>query len=680
MVFQSKSNKFNIKPYHNNNHKKNLLENKIIRFKAVSLKKYFFKYPATEPLKLSLTFENRQNRTVEIIPRYSPSDIQLENVSVSTDEVVDQLFDISHLPIGDYKFYFRVYTNNSYYFESFRSFSIGYSPKINVSDIEFSPLEVREDIDTRLNVSFVLSIPEKSGTNLQVNFYFNDNHGINSNEFAYFPRIYNYSINFSNIYYLDKKYLLDGINYVYFYPKQGDRCGEFVNASFKYIMKKPILNIITPDNQVFKKNDDTKFNLEETIKCDYECDNVSLFYQIDEYEVKTIVKNIPMQPDIAIEGNHGVEFPSDLTEGNNHSIRIWVTDGFNRTSMVTKNFSYLFDYPTIEVLPLSKDSYTDFADDIINVTGFVSHPYHTGQLSVFHRIDDKSEISATSSPIQVESSNEKHQFNFTFQIPSITEEGLHIITIWAQDERGVKSNIQNFIFGFEHNSPPEIVSFDISPLEFFKNGLTPMEINVRIGDINGAKNAVIMYKFEDGEYKNLKPIKIEQSSAKTKTMEIYVPNYLHEGNNTIYLIVSDGNKNSTEVNKTFEFKFNPPILNITTADNQVLWKNTSKEFHFVGNLKDDDANGNVTIFYQFDGEQPKQANTYNITDNKIHDISYNATFPSNFSENNHHRITIWAIDETNKISENYILHFSYLFNDPILNLISPDKQAFKKNI
>ncbi|EAY15408.1 hypothetical protein TVAG_252210 [Trichomonas vaginalis G3] len=324
-----------IKLCYNNNYKKNLLENANVLIWNLRANKYFFKYPATEPLKLSYTLSSMPSSTVDIVARYNTSSIQITNRQITQKDVVDQEYDISRLPIGDHTIILKISTSDEYFGRPL-SFTIGHSPQINLSDIELTPLEYREGNGgyPLMQFSVIVSIPEKSAT-VTLYLYFN-NYG---DYLAYVnAQIQNYTRIIPSSTRLDNRYLLDGTNYINFYATYNGHFSETINTSFLYFFNKPILNITTPDNQTFKKNDNTEFNMEGTMKCDYECHNVSIFYQFDDYEVNTIINNFPMELNKAIEDSYPVEFPSDMTEGNNHSFRIWVTDFNNRTSIVTKTF------------------------------------------------------------------------------------------------------------------------------------------------------------------------------------------------------------------------------------------------------------------------------------------------------------------------------------------------------
>ncbi|EAX94420.1 hypothetical protein TVAG_241560 [Trichomonas vaginalis G3] len=208
-----------------------------------------------------------------------------------------------------------------------------------MSDIKLSPLEIREDIDTRLNISFVLSSTYQS-VRIDVFFNFNDNHGIKYQLYGFFPRIEDYSSNFSSYHVLNKNDLIDGTNYIYLYPYYQGTCGEYVNASFKYIMKKPILSITALDNQKFKKNDNEFFIINGTVKCDYDCQKIKFFYQFDGYE-ENEAGDLPIQSQNECEFNYKAPFPSNMTSRNNHSISIWAIDSSNKSSsIISRNFSY----------------------------------------------------------------------------------------------------------------------------------------------------------------------------------------------------------------------------------------------------------------------------------------------------------------------------------------------------
>ncbi|EAY02595.1 hypothetical protein TVAG_254960 [Trichomonas vaginalis G3] len=205
-----------------------------------------------------------------------------------------------------------------------------------------------------------------------------------------------------------------------------------------------------------------------------------------------------------------------------------------------------------------------------------------------------------------------------------------------------------------------------------------MTIKFKVKDKDGASSVTIKYSINNNEYQTLKRVNDVTSSDKEFSATLNVPNDLREGDNNISLIANDGYLDSEPNSSTFKFEFNSPTIDIDeTPDNQEFKKTYNETFHIKEKYQDEDGSGNVTIYYQFDGrEANKTGNELVISSTESQTLSIDVLFPSDFEERNNHTIKIWAIDETNKQSNQITRNFSYKYNDPVFILYNFTNNKF----
>ncbi|EAY02598.1 hypothetical protein TVAG_254990 [Trichomonas vaginalis G3] len=461
---------------------------------------------------------------------------------------------------------------------------------------------------------------------------------------------------------------------IYCYDENLKKSNESV-LTFIYSYNSPDITITTPNNQEFKKNDGRSFNLEGTITDEDKDGTIRIYYQIDEGEINNII-NITLDQTASETFDINITFPSDLSESNSHTIKVWATDETGKSSATARlNFSYTFNNPIINITNDIKNSYTKNTDDNITINGTVSNLNGKGRIDIYYMFDNETKINITS--ITVTNSTENYEFNFTAHIPSdFNESNNHAIKIWANDYLNKTSEIITRNFSYVYNDPV-FKLYNFTENKFMRG--SPLDINFTYEHPDNTALKSLNISFDGNQSMSLiiNISDITENIPEKVSKRINIPNEIAFGKYNIYLYGCDVHGHCSISDKiefkVVEFLYSFPNLTMTKFGDSIYKRKVSNTFDVEGTVVDMDGEGIVNISCFIDDLliDSQKIEIKNISE---HNFSFKLKFPANLNESSH-TFFIIAEDESGKKSENYTSRFNYEFNSPVLEIQSKTKQT-----
>ncbi|EAY02980.1 hypothetical protein TVAG_325520 [Trichomonas vaginalis G3] len=257
--------------------------------------------------------------------------------------------------------------------------------------------------------------------------------------------------------------LNEGIHIYSFYVVDSNNTeSNVLNISVNYIYIRPILTLITKENQQFIKNGGKLF-INLTIWEAYESVHITIYYSIDDR-----AKSQYHQGDF--QNTHGliipdyIKFPDDLSESENHKITIWATDQYDVNSTIYSfNFSYKYNPPELTITTEDNQQFKKNDEKSLIIRGNLRDKDGEGPVSLFYQIEGYSSVRIKNYTIRSESFFEISQkVNFPYDLSEKTN---YAINIWASDELNKNSSITTLHFSYAFNDPELTISKSIKLME-----------------------------------------------------------------------------------------------------------------------------------------------------------------------------------------------------------------------
>lgn len=568
--------------------------------------------------------------------------------------------DIWDLGYGDHTITLQAKCHSQYSMNNSFEFSIGYTDKLNLSNLSINTTEIIK----MSNQTFTLSgtaIYSNGENNATIVYYFNEN-SKKSNSFS--VEVDSSGKNFSNSINLPND-LPEFTNTIHLYLEKDTLKSRLYNISFEYVYIHPNISIVTIPKPSYLKNTDNNITVNGTVSDRGGEDQIDIYCKFDnESEIKMTSEPIEI---IDQNGNYSFNFtiqiPSSFQEGS-HKIYIWAVDS---TLIESEHLQYEFIFnhnrPSISITTNNNQELRRGVNEQIEIKGNVTDLDGSDKVSIKYYFDD----SHSDLPLQTitiyNSSN--HEFTKNINIPSYLSEGIHKITIYCMDEDIKISNEETINFTYIFNSLSLIVIKE--PQSVYHNKVdTNISVTGTFTNDNNAEHVNFYYVLDNSDRHEIENVIItnEHDFAFSIAASEYFAQYNIDSNHTIFIWIEDSfGKLSSNYSKTFEFVFNTPIISVSTQNSITFYRTTNKSINIIGTIQDSDCTGSISIFYKFDEDLYPELPSEEMSSECIIPFSKQIEFPSTLSESLH-KITIYCCDERNKKSNEEHVTLYYEYNPP----------------
>ncbi|EAY16125.1 hypothetical protein TVAG_465130 [Trichomonas vaginalis G3] len=300
----------------------------------------------------------------------------------------------------------------------------------------------------------------------------------------------------------------------------------------------PGIEIKTPNNQQFLKNDDKKLIIEGSAVDGDPDDEIRVCFSID--GILQYCFYVPNATYFSESVDFNKCYLCSLEEGPNHNISIFAKDFVGQKSNeVVLNFSYMFNPPQLTISKFPLTNYKRNIDKSIHVEGNVIDRDGLGKVNVTISIDD---IMIDFREINIENISE-HLFQFDVKFTSNMTESYHNLLISAVDERGKQSNQFKRIFYYEFNRPYlDIYTSDKQKII----GIRKFAVSGSVSDDDGQGSLVIIYSLDNNDQTELISVQLVNNSPFIFDESINLTESIQAGIHSLELfVVDDNNKEST---------------------------------------------------------------------------------------------------------------------------------------
>ena len=298
-----------------------------------------------------------------------------------------------------------------------------------------------------------------------------------------------------------------------------------------------------------------------------------------------------------------------------------------------------------------------------HIEGMIYNFGSSKPINLMYKFDDKdSKILKTYENIGNEGDHVQLDIPLSSDLP---ESNNHTISIWAEKGFNRKSNEYILNFSFIYNRPNiEGTTISMSPYTKNINDNIAFEGTVSDNDGNGIVSVYCRFDNETENKMMSKQIINAQNEKYALNFTVKIPPSLTEDFHIIYIWAVDSNqKESDYLHFQFYFKHNEPSISITTDNNMQIRKGINNKLEIKGNVIDLDGSGSILIYYIIDNSTEQYLETITIYNTSYHEFNKKIDLPANLNEEIH-EIRIYCKDGNLKKSNEEIINFMYLFNNP----------------